>query len=92
MMVPAATANARDSRSRTARTLPPGTEKSMCSMPDVSIRLRFYIVLVCVSSSLLVLGVWGWASSAQANRSAAQIFTRSNAVAADIASLRESLS
>nr|WP_315231162.1 methyl-accepting chemotaxis protein [uncultured Albidiferax sp.] len=63
----------------------------MLSLHNFSIRLRFYLVLACVSLSLLVLGGWGWVSGVQANQSTADLFTRANAAAADVAVLRESL-
>ncbi|QTN26713.1 HAMP domain-containing protein [Rhodoferax sp. AJA081-3] len=64
----------------------------MSFLLNVSIRSRFYIVLVSVSLSLCVLGIWGWVSGAHASRNTAELFIRSNTAAADISMLRESLS
>ena len=58
----------------------------------ISIRSRFYLVLVAVSLSLVALGVWGWISGEQVRTATTALFTQSNAAAADIATLRESLS
>ncbi len=64
----------------------------MNMLQKLTIRLRFYAVMVSLSLSLLVLGVWGWYSSQSANKSAAVIFDEASAGAVDMANLREAMS
>lgn len=61
-------------------------------LQSFSIRIRFYVVMACVSLSLLVLGAWGWYSGEKANKSAAAIFDDANAAAVAVANLREAMS
>ncbi len=58
----------------------------------ISIRFRFYIVLIAVSFSLIVLGVWGWLTSDQVGKATSNLFVQVNESSANIGALRESLS
>ncbi|MDZ5457631.1 methyl-accepting chemotaxis protein [Azohydromonas lata] len=64
----------------------------MSKLRQISIRTRFLLVMTLVTAALVVVGVWGWASTASSISTVSRLFDQATAASAAAGSLRESLS
>jgi methyl-accepting chemotaxis protein len=64
----------------------------MALLETLSVRGRFYFLLITVSMSLVVLGLWSYVSSQNTNDKTAALFESANAVGSNMADLREAMS
>ncbi len=64
----------------------------MSQLRQISIRTRFLLVMSLVTAALVVVGVWGWASTASSIATVSKLFDQATAASAAAGSLRESLS
>ncbi|MFM2449444.1 MAG: hypothetical protein RIS44_1894 [Pseudomonadota bacterium] len=64
----------------------------MTILETLSVRGRFYFLVIMVSMSLVVLGLWSYISSQSTNQKTAAVFESTTAVASNIADLREAMS